>query len=444
VRRRLTLLLCLLLLTPWLSLGTERVAALSPAPVPVLLVHGFGGSASTTWRAAIPRFEAEGYRPGRDLFVVDLATRITEEPLDLFADLSQVRAAIEELRQQTGWEQIDLVGHSRGGLIVRTLAAGESARYIRRAVAIATPHTGILADEVIASLLQEAGLPPFVRALLPIPPQLEAGSPALRTIQAREERFPDQRAAALTIGVTWREGAPAVLQGNDGIVPLQSQLAWPGAKALTFRLGPPAEALVPPVDPLVIAAQSPHLEAPRSPAVLQAVLDFLQAPEAGPAGEAAQGSGSGAGAPEWLAELQVRGDQPMTRAEFVYPLVRLSGLPERLQPTPFSDLAGHWALGYAEAARQAGLASGVSPQAFAPDRVLIRAEAVVLIARALGLAPSPQPSRFADTRGHWAEGWIEAAAGRGLVQGDSRGFRPDDPVLRGEGALILARSLGGG
>ena len=52
---------------------------------------------------------------------------------------------------------------------------------------------------------------------------------------------------------------------------------------------------------------------------------------------------------------------------------------------PFTDTEGHWAEGYIEQIRLAGLTAGCSadPSMFCPDRPLTRAEAAVFMARLL-------------------------------------------------------------
>jgi hypothetical protein len=52
---------------------------------------------------------------------------------------------------------------------------------------------------------------------------------------------------------------------------------------------------------------------------------------------------------------------------------------------PFTDVQGHWAEGFIEEIRLAGLTAGCSadPSMFCPDRPLTRAEAAVFMARLL-------------------------------------------------------------
>lgn len=458
--RRCRMLLWSVLLLMTVAALPQRFAGAEGPVTPVLLIHGFGASPEFTWGPAIPVFEEAGYRQGQTLFAIQLPGRAAD-PLELFAEVGQVRAEMDRIQRETGSAQIDLVGHSQGGLIARILSAGESSVLVRRAVSIDAPHEGILTDAAIDAMLKESGAPPYVRAFMPIPEHLRTGSPALTTMLVREKRFADQRSPALAIGSLWQAGALAVLDGHDGIVPLSSQLAWPGAQTRTFRLGPPPEVLASKPDPLAIAWQSPHALSQWDPGLMKEVIGFLQAEEVQPPSAPCGCPGFTDLAEHWAAEtiapylpdrlpytLAPDGrrffepGRPMTRAEFVYGLVRMKALPERLQSTPFTDLAGHWALGYAEAARSAGLVSGLAPDRFGPDQPLSRAQAATLVARALGLAPETGPGRFADTAGHWASPEIEAAAARGIVQGDSRGFRPDDPVTNAEGAVILIRAFG--
>ena len=72
---------------------------------------------------------------------------------------------------------------------------------------------------------------------------------------------------------------------------------------------------------------------------------------------------------------------------------------------------------------------------------LTRAQAATLVVRVKGYPTSDAPSRFADARGHWAERSIEAAAANGIIKGDERGFRPDDPVSMEEAAVIISRAF---
>ncbi|MBR0598191.1 S-layer homology domain-containing protein [Sinanaerobacter chloroacetimidivorans] len=50
--------------------------------------------------------------------------------------------------------------------------------------------------------------------------------------------------------------------------------------------------------------------------------------------------------------------------------------------------------------------------------------------------------KFYDVNGHWASEAVNKWAGYGVVKGDDRGFRPDDPITRAEMAVILDNLMG--
>ncbi|MFD3550272.1 esterase/lipase family protein [Streptomyces sp. NPDC058655] len=114
----------------------EKVAAAPPATrPPVLLLHGFTDNRSVfvLLRRALGadglrHVEAYNYSP----FTRDL--RVTARHL---------ARRVEELRERTGQERVDLVGHSLGGLIGRYYVqrlGGDT--LVRTLVTLGTPHCG--------------------------------------------------------------------------------------------------------------------------------------------------------------------------------------------------------------------------------------------------------------------------------------------------------------
>ena len=64
------------------------------------------------------------------------------------------------------------------------------------------------------------------------------------------------------------------------------------------------------------------------------------------------------------------------------------------------------------------------------------------LAAALALAPAAQAAySFDDVAGHWAEQDIAVLASGDILQGADGHFRPDDPITRGEMAVVMARLL---
>lgn len=76
-----------------------------------------------------------------------------------------------------------------------------------------------------------------------------------------------------------------------------------------------------------------------------------------------------------------------------------------------------------------------------PDAEVTRAEAAVMIGRLKGLDGMKKATRFRDVpAAHFASGYIAEAAEAGYILGYPNGtFHPDDPIIRGDMALIVER-----
>ncbi|UJF32895.1 S-layer homology domain-containing protein [Paenibacillus hexagrammi] len=111
----------------------------------------------------------------------------------------------------------------------------------------------------------------------------------------------------------------------------------------------------------------------------------------------------------------------------------------------FTDMQTHWAQADVLAAANRGWMLGTATDTFAPDAALTRAEAAVILVRALGLksdaSTASAAASFKDVPvTHWARQEIAIAKQSGLIQGisDSR-FAPDQPITREEMAALLSR-----
>lgn len=455
-----------------LVLAACLVGLISPArglastpPAPLVLVYGIMGS-TETWGTTVKFLEAKGYVKEQSLFVVDLNANAKDgaDP-GVLADTAYTLDQIRQIMKSTGASQVDLVGTSRGGLIVRLLAEGETSAMVRRAVTIDTPHQGVLPSAKLYAILKLAGFLPSVADQL-VPNDLKAESDTIALLAARGSHFGDRRVPALTIGSTFQDGVDAALVGNDAFVSLESQLAWPGAKTLSFKIGPSAADIAAMLGSdfgaLALATQVPHVLAVDQPQIQQAVYDFLTDPAAkAPARACEPGCNDYAALKGRWSEATVsamlpnnlpysldgqgnrvfEATRPMTRAEFVYALAKAVGLSEKFGATDFADIRSHWSLGYVRAAVEAKLVSGLTAESFGPDKPLTRAQAATLVVRAKGYATSDAPSPFADAHGHWAEKAIAAAAAKGIIKGDGTNFRPDDPVTMEEAAVIISRAF---
>jgi pimeloyl-ACP methyl ester carboxylesterase len=78
---------------------------------PVLLVHGYGNS-SASMRAIEKSLQRDGFRA--------FSLTLPEHGFgDAMSDAAVVGATIDEIRAATGAANVDIVGHSRGGLVAR-------------------------------------------------------------------------------------------------------------------------------------------------------------------------------------------------------------------------------------------------------------------------------------------------------------------------------------
>lgn len=116
-----------------------------------------------------------------------------------------------------------------------------------------------------------------------------------------------------------------------------------------------------------------------------------------------------------------------------------------LTPKPevvsFADTLNHWAKASIDTLIAKGLLTGYSDGTLRPNSGLTRAEAIKVIATYMGL--EGQASNFTDVSGaHWANKYIGAAAGSGLMNGYSDGtFRPNNKISRSELATLITRAF---
>ena len=129
----------------------------------------------------------------------------------------------------------------------------------------------------------------------------------------------------------------------------------------------------------------------------------------------------------------------ITRGEFA----KIICLAARLTPgtggsASFSDTSGHWAAGYIEAAKTAGLISGYPDGTFRPNNLITRAEIAKLVVLGAGFATDTSGAGFSDIATNWAKDFILTAANNGVVNGYSDGtFRPNNHATRAEASVMV-------
>lgn len=108
----------------------------------------------------------------------------------------------------------------------------------------------------------------------------------------------------------------------------------------------------------------------------------------------------------------------------------------------YTDTENSWAAPIIARAGTYGLMEGFPDGRFGVGEDMTRAAFATVLCRMFGWEPVSTPGEtLTDVSGHWAKGYIYAAAARGAV--DSEGaFRPDDPISRLEMARMLVYALG--
>jgi len=111
---------------------------------------------------------------------------------------------------------------------------------------------------------------------------------------------------------------------------------------------------------------------------------------------------------------------------------------------PF-DTKGHWAEAYVGQLTQRGIIGGFPDGSFKPDDGITRAQFAAIAVKALNLPGASGPANFADvSSSYWANRAIAAVSQAGLVTGFPDGsFKPEDKITRAQALVILAKALPG-
>lgn len=139
-------------------------------------------------------------------------------------------------------------------------------------------------------------------------------------------------------------------------------------------------------------------------------------------------------------------DNPVTRAEFVTLVNRAFGFAGQKQ-TGFSDVApGDWYAAEVAKAAAAGYITGYEDNTFRPQNAITRQEAAAIICRVKGYAAGSQAAlaQFSDAAdiGSWARAAAAALVEKGLVRGYPDGtFKPNNSITRAEAVVLLDRAL---
>jgi hypothetical protein len=108
------------------------------------------------------------------------------------------------------------------------------------------------------------------------------------------------------------------------------------------------------------------------------------------------------------------------------------------------DIRGYWAEQYVTALAERGIIGGFPDGTFKPNADITRAQFAAIAAKAFDLSPSNNTRNFTDVPpNYWASPAIGAVSNSGLVTGFPDGtFRPEDSITRAQALVILAKALG--
>jgi triacylglycerol esterase/lipase EstA (alpha/beta hydrolase family) len=154
-------------------------------PFPVVLVHGLFGNMTNSWQALSPLLTNHGYAVFALTYGVIEGTRFGgRAPVEESAE--ELGAFVDRVLAATGAPQVDIVGHSLGGMMPRYyLKALDGAAKVRTLVGLAPVNHGTTLD----GILSVAGKLGISAEGVPVPDcqscdELVAGSPFLTALNA--------------------------------------------------------------------------------------------------------------------------------------------------------------------------------------------------------------------------------------------------------------------
>jgi exopolysaccharide biosynthesis protein len=145
------------------------------------------------------------------------------------------------------------------------------------------------------------------------------------------------------------------------------------------------------------------------------------------------------------ADGKFRPEQGLRRDELAKLLITAFGLPDATSTADFTDVgSGYWANQYISTSAFEGLMEGFPEYAFRPAGITTRAQVAKILVKANKYSiASSGGKNFSDVPDqHWGFSFIKAAANNHLISGYPDGtFRPNERITRAEAAVIIYRAL---
>jgi len=162
-------------------------------PRPVILVHGTFADMSDSWQALSPLLRNNGYC----VFALNYGSYAGSGLLGIYAtgviaqSAEELSSFVKRVRQATGAKQVDLVGHSQGGMMPRYyLRSLGGAASVHTLVGLAPSNHGTTLNGVFTLASLFPGASAFLGILCPACQQQEAGSPFITSLNSGGETVP--------------------------------------------------------------------------------------------------------------------------------------------------------------------------------------------------------------------------------------------------------------
>lgn len=114
------------------------------------------------------------------------------------------------------------------------------------------------------------------------------------------------------------------------------------------------------------------------------------------------------------------------------------------QSSSFGDLQGYWGGQYVTTLAERGIIGGFPDGTFKPNAEITRAQFAAIAVKAFDLPTSNSARNFRDVpANYWGAPAISAVSNSGLVTGFPDGsFRPEEKITRAQALVILSKALG--
>jgi triacylglycerol esterase/lipase EstA (alpha/beta hydrolase family) len=195
-------------------------------PRPVVLVHGTFADRSNSWQALSPLLKNNGYC----VFALNYGSYAGSGALGIYgtgeigASAGQLRDFVNRVVSATGAAQVDLVGHSQGGMMPRYYLKNlGGAAKVHALIGLSPSNHGTTLDGIFTLASHFPGANAFL-ALCPACQEQEAGSPFITALNEGGETSP---------GVTYT----VIQTRNDEVVtPYTSAFLTPGPNVNNITL----------------------------------------------------------------------------------------------------------------------------------------------------------------------------------------------------------------